>query len=69
MQHQAVALAGVVGVSDIVHGENVRAFVNLKQKAMPPTAIELIAFARARVDYKAPKDVLFLDQMPMNAVG
>lgn len=69
MQHQAVALAGVVGVRDTVHGENVRAYVTLKEIANPPADAELIAFARARVGYKAPQDVFFLDHMPMNATG
>ena len=30
IEHPAVALAGVVGVHDTVHGENVRAYVTLR---------------------------------------
>ena len=29
----------------------------------------LIRFARERVGYKAPEEVVFLDQMPLNATG
>jgi acyl-coenzyme A synthetase/AMP-(fatty) acid ligase len=32
-------------------------------------AAELIAFARARVGYKAPEDIVFLDALPLNATG
>ena len=31
VEHPAVALAGVVGVHDSVHGENVRAYVTLRR--------------------------------------
>ena len=34
-----------------------------------PTAAELIAFARARVGYKAPEEIVVLDKMPVNATG
>ena len=67
MQHPAVAVAGVVGVRDLVHGENVCAFVTLKRGATKPTQQELIDFARARVGYKAPENITMLDQMPLNA--
>jgi acyl-coenzyme A synthetase/AMP-(fatty) acid ligase len=67
LQHAAVAIAGVVGVPDLVHGENVRAYVTLKPDAPVPTEQELIDFARARVGYKAPEQVEFLAGMPLNA--
>jgi len=69
MEHPAVQNAGVVGVHDLVHGENVWAYVNLAADSEPPTAQELIEFSRARVGYKAPEVILFLDEMPMNATG
>jgi len=69
VEHPAVTSAGVVGVHDLVHGENVRAFVTLKDDAPRPSAHELIDFARARVGYKAPEDVVVLDQMPLNPTG
>jgi len=67
LQHEAVALAGVVGVPDLVHGENVHAYVALKPSAPVPTEQELIGFARARIGYKAPERVEFLTEMPLNA--
>ena len=68
-EHPAVDLSGVVGVHDTVHGENVRAYVTIKDDAECPTAHELIEFARERVGYKAPEEVVFLDEMPLNPTG
>jgi acyl-CoA synthetase (AMP-forming)/AMP-acid ligase II len=67
--HPAVALAGVVGIHDEVHGENVRAYVTVQDGVERPTAQELIDFARARVGYKAPEEIVFLDEMPVNPTG
>jgi acyl-CoA synthetase (AMP-forming)/AMP-acid ligase II len=69
VQHPAVEIAGVVGVHDLVHGENVRAFVTFKDGVPRPASHELIAFARARVGYKAPEDVVVLEEMPINPTG
>jgi long-chain acyl-CoA synthetase len=68
-EHPAVALVGVVGIHDEVHGENVRAYVTIKADAERPTSHELIEFARERVGYKAPEEVVFLDEMPVNPTG
>jgi acyl-coenzyme A synthetase/AMP-(fatty) acid ligase len=69
VEHPAVALAGVVGIHDEVHGENVRAYVTLQPGAPRPTAHELIEFARERVGYKAPEEIVVLDEMPLNPTG
>ncbi len=69
LEHAAVDNAGVVGVHDLVHGENVRAYVTLKGDATRPTAQELIQFARARIGYKAPEEIEFLEEMPLNPTG
>lgn len=69
LAHPAVAAAGVVGVHDLVHGENVRAYVVFRPDVQRPTTAELIEFSRTRVGYKAPDEVLALDEMPTNAVG
>lgn len=66
LQHAAVASAGVVGVRNLVHGENVHAYVTLKPGAPVPTERDLIHFARARIGYKAPEKVEFLVEMPLN---
>ncbi len=68
-EHECVGLAGVVGVHDTVHGENVRAYVTVREGAERPTAADLIVFCRDRVGYKAPEEVVFLDEMPLNPTG
>ena len=67
LQHKGVAMAGVVGVPDVVHGENVRAFVVLKPDTPTCTMAELIAFTRARIGYKTPDDIFVLESMPLTA--
>ena len=69
LDHPSVQDAGVVGVHDLVHGENVRAYVTLREGASAPPALELIRFARARVGYKAPEEIEVLAEMPLNATG
>jgi long-chain acyl-CoA synthetase len=69
LEHPAVAAVGVIGVHDLVHGENVRAYVTLRPDASRPTMAELIQFSRARVGYKAPDEVIVLDEIPTTAVG
>jgi len=69
LEHGAVDNAGVVGVYDRIHGENVRAYITLKDGAVRPISQELIQFARARVGYKAPEEIVFLPEMPLNATG
>ncbi len=76
-QHPAVLLAAVVGVKDGARGEVPVAFVQLKAEAgqegsgmAKPTAQELRAFVRERIaPYKAPKEVYFMDSMPMTPTG
>ena len=65
LEHPAVAMAGVVGVHDLVHGENVRAFITLKPGVDVISLAELIGFARTRVGYKAPEEITVLDRMPL----
>jgi long-chain acyl-CoA synthetase len=69
LAHPAVAAAGVVGVHDLAHGENVRAYVTLHPGVTAPSASELIVFARKSVGYKAPEDIVFLDDMPLSPAG
>ena len=69
LDHPAVSNAAVVGVHDLMHGENVRAYVTLKEDVARPAASELIRFARKRIGYKAPEEIEFLDEMPLNATG
>lgn len=69
LAHPAVAAAGVVGIHDLAHGENVRAYVTLHSNVARPSASELISFARESVGYKAPEDIIFLDEMPLSPAG
>jgi long-chain acyl-CoA synthetase len=69
LEHDAVSSACAVGVQSPLHGENVRAYLTLEAAAAPPTMQELIRFARARIGYKAPEEIVVLERMPLNAVG
>ena len=69
LEHPSVASAGVIGIHDLVHGENVRAYITLTSGTTRPTRQELIQFARARVGYKAPEEIVILDEMPLTATG
>ena len=69
LEHDAIESAGVVGVYDLVHGENVWAYITLKAGATAPISQDLIRFARERVGYKAPDTIIELDEMPFNATG
>ena len=69
LAHPAVAAAGVVGVHDLAHGENVCAYVTLHPEITVPTASDLIVFARERIGYKAPEDIVFLTEMPLSPAG
>jgi long-chain acyl-CoA synthetase len=69
VDHPAVALAGAVGVHDTVHGENVRAYVTLAAGCEKPSAADLIVHCRERIGYKAPEEIVFLEEMPLNPTG
>jgi long-chain acyl-CoA synthetase len=69
LEHPAVAMAGVVGRPDQVHGEEVVAFVALRgEETVTPD--DLIAFARARLAaYKYPREVRVVPVLPHTPVG
>lgn len=65
--HHAVREVAVVGLPDDRWGEAVTAFVALREES---TEEILCAFARERLaDYKTPKAVRFVDEIPKSAVG
>jgi fatty-acyl-CoA synthase len=67
--HPAVLEAAVVGVPDPDWGESLRAFVVLRAGATA-TEAELIEHCRRELaDYKRPRKVVFLDELPRNPTG
>jgi acyl-CoA synthetase (AMP-forming)/AMP-acid ligase II len=69
LEHPGVASAGVIGIHDLIHGEDVRAYITLAEGTARPASQELIQFARARIGYKAPDEIVVLDEMPLTATG
>ena len=67
--HPAVEQACAIGVHDAIHGENVRAYVTLREDTEPPTGSELIKLAQEKIGYKAPEEIVFLAEMPITVTG
>ena len=68
-EHPAVAMSGVIGIHDDLHGERVRAYVTLQNDQPKPSSGDLIVFCRERIGYKAPEEIIFLDAIPLNPSG
>ena len=67
--HPDVLEAGVIGVPDPVYGEEVKAFIALKEPGIV-TEEALLEFCRQHLPaYKRPKTVRFLEALPKSAVG
>ena len=70
MSHPAVSLAAVVGVPHEQYGEEIKAFVVLKEGADDLLEAELRMWAKDQMaDFKYPRLVEFRDTLPMNATG
>ncbi|MGC2411733.1 MAG: acyl-CoA synthetase [Stellaceae bacterium] len=72
MKHPAVLMAAAVGCPDPVRGEIVRAFIVLRPEATsdPALADEIRAFVGKRLAwYQAPREVVFVDELPLTATG
>jgi acyl-CoA synthetase (AMP-forming)/AMP-acid ligase II len=68
-EHPAVAVAATVGVPDELYGEEVAAFVVLKEGARA-TEDELLAHCRAHLaDFKCPKTIQFVADVPKGPTG
>jgi long-chain acyl-CoA synthetase len=68
-QHPAVSAAAAIGVPDPLYGEEVAAFVVLKDGATA-TAQELMDFCRQRLaDYKCPKTLRIVNEIPKGPTG
>lgn len=69
MNHSSVSLVAVIGVSDDQMGEEIKAYVVLKEGSHVSEE-ELIAWTKERVaSYKYPRKIEFLTSLPMNATG
>jgi long-chain acyl-CoA synthetase len=69
LEHPAVAFAGVVGRPDERHGEEVVAFVALRNGSAV-AAEDLVAFAKERIGgYKYPREVRIVPDVPLTPVG
>ncbi|HEY7242372.1 MAG TPA: acyl-CoA synthetase [Xanthobacteraceae bacterium] len=72
IKHPAVALAAVVGKPDPLRTEIVKAFIVPKTGYAPSAALaaEIQAFVKTRLSAHAyPREVAFIDQMPMTTTG
>lgn len=68
-QHPAVAAAATIGVPDKLYGEEVVAFIILKEGG-EATEEEIIAFCREHLaDYKSPKTIRIVDSIPKGPTG
>ncbi len=72
IRHPAVALAAAVGKPDPIRTEIVKAFVVLKQGQTPSEALaaDIQAFVKTRLSaHEYPREVAFIDSMPMTTTG
>jgi len=68
-EHPKIREAATVGVPDELYGEEVKAFVVLKEGEIA-SEDEILAFCRERLaDYKCPKSIVFLEEIPKGPTG
>ena len=68
-RHEAVAEAAAVGVEDDKFGQRLRAFV-VPAGASSPSEDELKAYVKQNLaNFKVPREIWFLDELPRNATG
>jgi len=72
MNHEAVALAGVIGVPDPLRGEIVKAFIVPKEGVTVDKSLEenIKGFVKKRLEAHAyPRELTFLQEMPKTSTG
>jgi long-chain acyl-CoA synthetase len=68
-EHPKILEAATVGVPDELYGEEVKSFVVLKKGEMA-AAEEILSFCRERLaDFKCPKSIEFLPEIPKGPTG
>ena len=66
----AVAEASVVGVTDPVHGQNVHAFITVREGVVAPTAEEWRRFAQSRFSQQmVPEQIHVVPELPRTGAG
>ena len=66
--HPDIHEAGIIGVPDKNRGEYIKAFIVTKNKNL--TSPEIISFCKKGLtEYKIPKQVIFIDELPKTNVG
>ena len=69
MKHEGVSMVAVIGVPDEKFGENIKAFVIMKE-GETSTEDEMKAWTKERIaDYKYPRHIEFVATLPMSATG
>ncbi len=69
MTHHDVSLTAVIGVPHESHGEEIKAYV-LRTPGATVTEDELVEWSKEQMAaYKYPREVVFVDQLPMTATG
>jgi long-chain acyl-CoA synthetase len=67
--HPKIKDAATIGMPDPLYGEEVKSFVVLRE-GCEATEAEIIEFCRARLaDFKCPKKIVFLDDIPKGPTG
>jgi malonyl-CoA/methylmalonyl-CoA synthetase len=68
--HNAIKEAAVLGLPDEDYGEKVTAIVVSNENNTTPSPESIISYCKSRLaGYKCPKTVLFVDDLPRNAMG
>ncbi|MGE4611924.1 MAG: acyl-CoA synthetase [Paracoccaceae bacterium] len=68
--HPSVLMAGVIGKPDAVRTEIVKAYIVLNGEGSEDLKAELVARVRARISpHVAPREIEFIDELPMTATG
>ncbi len=69
LKHEKVLEAAVIGMSDPLQGERVRAYIVL-QPGANVTPEELVSFCRQDLaEYKVPSQIEFVNSLPKNMLG